>query len=408
MDELNKNNVQMNTYTAATGQPVTANHTSAANSLDDFKATQQLAVARQNAADNSAASQLALAQHAAQQQAQLSPQQVEQRIQDMLQSQNAQRVGLLSTSQESIDAARANGTYHEADPYAGMSAQERAINEMYDAYRQGQLNQLESAYQQQLSDYQAAADKIPGVYQTQANDLASQYERQRRNFNEQAAANGLNTGTASQAQLAQNSAYQRAYSGLRTAQADAQTEAERQMLQLENSYKTQVAAAISNNDFERARALLDEYNNAYNRDLAQAQTLAQYGDFSGYANIYGQEAADQMSQLWNAQNPYLAYATGRINQKELNKILAAYGTSGSSGSKSRTPGTTPPPETPPEETATPAGMDDRYFAQLRHAFGSASTREDALKLMKGLSEQTLSSLSDEQKSDLAALVEGKK
>ena len=44
-----------------------------------------------------------------------------------------------------------------------------------------------------------------------------QYERNRRNFNQQAAGSGLNTGTASQAALAQNSTWQTDYGNLRTA-----------------------------------------------------------------------------------------------------------------------------------------------------------------------------------------------
>ena len=44
------------------------------------------------------------------------------------------------------------------------------------------------------AEAEAARDKLPGQYQ-QANDLAAQYERNRRNFNLQAEASGLNTGS---------------------------------------------------------------------------------------------------------------------------------------------------------------------------------------------------------------------
>lgn len=220
---------------------------------------------------------------------------------------------------------------------------------------------MESEYNKQRSEYEAAAQKIPQSYQTQANDLAAQYERQKKIFNEQAAANGLNTGTGSQAALAQNAGYQKAYAQLRTAQADAETEAARRMQDLETAYKAQVAQAMGENDYQRAKALMDEYNNNYSRQLQQAQTMAQYGDFSGYSNLYGQGAADnmsveyqrqraeedaknraqwgdfsgyatlyggetaaQMAALWNAQNPDLAYNTGRISAEQYRTMTGSY------------------------------------------------------------------------------------
>ena len=134
-----------------------------------------------------------------------------------------------------------------------------------------------------------------------------QYERNRRNFNRQAAGSGLNTGTASQAALAQNSTWQRDYGNLRTAEADALARADQQMAALETQYKSAVAQAIAENDYNRAKALMDEYGNQENRDAAMAKTLASYGDFSGYARLYGDDVANNMAQYWISQNPKLAY-----------------------------------------------------------------------------------------------------
>ena len=151
-----------------------------------------------------------------------------------------------------------------------------------------------------------------------------QSERNRQSFNQQAAGNGLNTGTASQAALAQNSAWQRDYGKLRTAQADAMATAQRGIDDLTAQYQSNVAAATANNDYQRWAALLDEYNNQYQRDMQQAQTLAGYGDFSGYASLYGQETADNMSRLWTAQNPGLAYNMGRITAEEYRNMTGSY------------------------------------------------------------------------------------
>lgn len=215
-------------------------------------------------------------------------------------------------------------TFEEQYRKYSTSGQGQAINDLYDAKKQSQLNQLESAYQASRAEAEAARDKLPGQYRQQANDLAAQYERNRRNFNLQAEASGLNTGTASQAALAQSNAYQRDMGALRTAQADAMTEADRGIAELERQYQANVSSAIADNDYQRAQALLNEYNNGYTRDLNTAKTLAAYGDFSGYAGLYGQDTANNMAALWKAQNPDLAYNTGRMSAEEYKAVTGKY------------------------------------------------------------------------------------
>ena len=215
-------------------------------------------------------------------------------------------------------------TFEEQYRKYSTSGQGQAINDLYDAKKQSQLTQLESAYQASKSEAEAARDKLPGQYQQQANDLSAQYERNRRNFNLQAEASGLNTGTASQAALAQNSAYQRDMGNLRTSQAEAMTEADRGIAELERQYQANVSSAIADNDYQRAQALLTEYNNGYTRDLNTAKTLAAYGDFSGYAGLYGQDTANNMAALWKAQNPDLAYNTGRMSAEEYKAVTGKY------------------------------------------------------------------------------------
>lgn len=159
-----------------------------------------------------------------------------------------------------------------------------------------------------------------------------QYERNRRNFNQQAAGSGLNTGTASQAALAQNSTWQRDYGNLRTAEADALAKADQQMAALEKQYKSAVASAIAENDYTRAKALMDEYGNQENRDAAMAKTLASYGDFSGYARLYGDDVANNMAQYWISKNPKLAYGMGKISADEYARLTGKR-SGGGSGSR---------------------------------------------------------------------------
>lgn len=208
------------------------------------------------------------------------------------------------------------------------TARTDAINEMYDAQRRAREEELKAAYEKSRSEYQAARDKIAPEYQKQANDLSVQYERNRQNFNNQAAATGINSGTASQAALARGGEYQRDFGNLRTAEANATAEADRQMANLTAEYQANIRAALADNDYKKAQALLDEYNNGYQRDLKNAQILAEFGDFSGFLNLYGEDQAKNMEAVWRAQNPTLAasldYAAGKITADQYYELTGTY------------------------------------------------------------------------------------
>lgn len=208
------------------------------------------------------------------------------------------------------------------------TARTEAINQIYDAQQKAREEELKAAYDTSMSDLQAARDKIAPEYQQQANDLSVQYERNRQNFNNQAAATGINSGTASQASLARNGEYQRDFGNLRTSEAEAKAEADRQMANLTAEYQTNIRAALANNDYQKASALLDEYNNGYERDLKNAQILAQFGDFSGYSTLYGADQAKNMEAVWRAQNPDLAasldYAAGKITAEQYKQLTGEY------------------------------------------------------------------------------------
>lgn len=200
------------------------------------------------------------------------------------------------------------------------TARTDAINAMYDAQRAQREAELKSAYEQAMSGYQSAYDKISPAYQQKANDLAVQYERQRHNFFNEAAASGINTGVSAQESLARGGEYQRDFGALRTSEAEQQAAVERQMADREAQYRSEVAAALAQNDYQKAGALLDEYNNGYQRDLENAKLLASYGDFSLFQNLYGKDQADNMFLLWAAQNPDLAHNTGAITDDQFNNI----------------------------------------------------------------------------------------
>lgn len=106
------------------------------------------------------------------------------------------------------------------------------------------------------------------------------------------------------------------------------------MAELETQYKSAVASAIAENDYNRAKALMDEYGNQESRDATMAKILAGYGDFSGYAKLYGDDVANNMAQYWISKNPKLAYGMGRISAEDYARLTgkSSGGSGGGSGS----------------------------------------------------------------------------
>lgn len=236
------------------------------------------------------------------------------------------------------------------NPY-DYNARINEINNMYDSYANAQRTNLEAAYNQNLSNLEANRTKIAQQYQQQRNANAVNFERTRRNFNQQAMMNGINTGAGSQANLALNNQFQQSAAAIGAAQAGANTELERSIADLKVKYEADVNEAIAKNDYNRAAALLDEYNNAYSQAMTKAQALAQYGDFSGYSELYGADAARQMSATWEIQNPLLAYNLGRIDAARYRQITGAYPPGYSSGGSRKSSGYYggSPKKTPDEE-----------------------------------------------------------
>lgn len=225
----------------------------------------------------------------------------------------------------------AGDEYHQTGEntqlYAGQN-QSNSINSVYDAQLEKQKQALESAYNQKELEYAAAAERLPAEYDAQRSALSAQNEIEKANFNEQAAASGLNVGAGSQARLSQSNAYQSGMTAIGRAQAEAASSLQLERSKAKAAYQDAIQQAIRENDAARAQALYEEAqriddnlvsnalnqasldttrsNTEYARQLETAQTLAQYGDFSGYLALgYTQEQTDSMRRLWEAQNAEL-------------------------------------------------------------------------------------------------------
>ena len=273
-------------------------------------------------------------------------------------------------SQYGYSGGAAGNEYHQTGEntrlYAGAS-QSDYINGVYDAQLEAQKQALESAYNQKEAEYSAAEAKIPAQYDAQRNALSAQNEIEKANFNEQAAASGLNVGAGSQARLSQSNAYQQGMTALGKAQADAASNLQLERTKAKTAYQDAIQQAIKDNDARRAQALYEEaqriddnlVSNALNQAnldatrsstnyakmMETAQTLAKYGDFSGYLPLgYSQDQVDAMRKVWEAQNaelvakmngtyvPSVGYS-GRASGRASGGSSYSYDESGNGGSR---------------------------------------------------------------------------
>lgn len=95
---------------------------------------------------------------------------------------------------------------------------------------------------------------------------------------------------------------------------------------------------------DEAEAKRRQEQEEYDRALSEAQTRAKYGDFSGYAGLYGEDAAEGMREYWISANPLEALNMGLISPE---RYMALIGTAyaapaaSSGGSRKTYPGTAP-------------------------------------------------------------------
>ena len=230
-----------------------------------------------------------------------------------------------------------NGAY-QAATLKTATKQDAYLNELYDARQSSALQALKSAYDQNVIDLDAQAAKIPGQYRDARNKTATQAEVSRANWNAYASAAGMNSGTAAQGNLAMNSRLMGELGEINNSEANAKNDLETQRLKVQTAYNNDIVKAIADGDTERAKELYAEAvrvdeslvatakaqadenyrawdsgqameKQSYDKQLQNAETMADYGDFSGYAALgYSEAQIARMYKIWAAANPKLAYA----------------------------------------------------------------------------------------------------
>lgn len=105
----------------------------------------------------------------------------------------------------------------------------------------------------------------------------------------------------------------------------------------------QLAYEREQEELERAQK---ERDTEYQRRQSEAAARAKYGDFDGYAALYGDETAKRMQDYWIASNPAAAYGMGLITAERYFALTG--GTSSAATSKSSSARGTYYPSTAPD------------------------------------------------------------
>jgi len=194
------------------------------------------------------------------------------------------------------------------------------INNTFDKQYETQAAGLKAEYDRNMSDAQAAAQKIGPQYQQQANTLAGQFEQRRRNANLGAMVNGLGSGAGQQQQNAMRNQFVGQYGALRGQEAGAVNDANQKMANLTAAYNNALVSARADTDAKRDQALIKNFDTNRNWYETQAQNLTNYGQFDSLKDIYGEAQANQMRNTWIAQNPDVAYKSGMITAEDYTAI----------------------------------------------------------------------------------------
>lgn len=132
------------------------------------------------------------------------------------------------------------------------------IRQMYERQLAANKAQLESDYNENVSNLAGEESKLGSNYYEQRRQTQANAERSQANYNEIANASGLNSGTRGQAQLARNNQLQSDLTTLNNAEAQNRAEIERQRTLLGQQYQNAIQKAQAENNMELAQRLYQE------------------------------------------------------------------------------------------------------------------------------------------------------
>lgn len=132
------------------------------------------------------------------------------------------------------------------------------IRQMYEQQLAANKAQLESDYNQNVSNLDSEASKIGSNYYEQRRQTQANADRSQASYNEMANASGLNSGTGGQAALSRSNQLQSDLTALGNAEAQNRAEIERQRTLLGQQYQNAIQKAQAENNMELAQRLYQE------------------------------------------------------------------------------------------------------------------------------------------------------
>lgn len=202
-----------------------------------------------------------------------------------------------------------------------MPSNEDYINKLYDEQLNKEKEQLTQDYDQGVSALDEQKKKAQQQTDAALTRTAVEAKQNQKNYAEVQNAYGLTSGSMAQARLSQNNQMQQDMTDIRTAQQNVDAGIEQQRSLLGREYAAAIREAQASNNLERAKALYEEAAQQEQLLLAKqkesAAAMAEIGDFSLYAQLYG---------LTDAQRAAL-----ENNWKRENGVYTSSGNSGSSG-----------------------------------------------------------------------------
>ena len=225
------------------------------------------------------------------------------------------------------------------------TSQEEMIRKMYEASLAANKSQLESDYNQNLSDLDAEASTIGSTYYEQQRQAQAQSDRNRQAFQEYANARGLNSGTGGQAELAQQNQLSANMNNLRQSEAEKRAEIERQRVLLGQQYQSAIQKAQADNDLNLAKALYEE---AVRVDESLTSAAKADADRAlQMFNILNSSVKDSIGSDSSAYSELISASGGDTDQinklynmaKQIKTTKGYYTSRGSSGGSSSSSGT---------------------------------------------------------------------
>ena len=190
-------------------------------------------------------------------------------------------------------------TIEGGTPYSGDYDLSEYLRQQAAARIEAQLAGLSSAYQQAMNGYDNELKNIQRSYYNQRNQTAAQDAIARRNFDERAAASGLNSGTAGQADLARSAAYTGELARLGAAEDAERNAVELNRANAQSQYEQAIAQARAENDYNLAGDLYKELIRVQGLEredalnAARAAASASSGGYRYSGNPTGDKDAEQ-------------------------------------------------------------------------------------------------------------------